>query len=144
MRLKAILLSSLCAISLPFTATAQETFEIPVDGNFFDANMRWNGATAGGYDAKMKLIVDREGYLALCGIGRVTNVQLSSAIRKGLRGGQLVVDGRPVLKNFSFFTRARKATEVTAGTATCKSSPVKPPQSADSIDIRYGDATFRN
>lgn len=142
--MKRSLFTAYAAVLLAFPAFGNDTFEIPVDGKFFDASMRWNNATAGGYDAKMKLVLDKRGNLALCGIGRMTNVQLAQAIRKGLRGGRLVVNGKTVIKGFTYFTKARKAAELTSGVATCKSSGVKPPRSADRIDISYGDATFRN
>ncbi len=142
-RIKFALVAAFVA-ALPVSVAAQDTFQIPVDAKFFDANMRWTGANAGGYDAKMKLIVNKQGHLSLCGIGRVTNIQLSSAIKSGVRGGRLFVDGKPVIKGFGFFTKAKNAADLKKGNATCKSSGVKPPRSGDDIDIRYGKATFRN
>ena len=131
-------------MATPTIGFGQAQFQTKVDGDFGDASMVWNGAMGKGYDARIKLILDKNGNLALCGIGRMTKIQLSNPINRSLRGGTLKVKGKTVIKDFRYFTKARRKAELTSGTATCRSSGVKPPSDLNAIDISYGEGSFRN
>ena len=136
--------AALLAASLLATpGSAQSIVSMPQDKDFFPANMRWNNATAKGYDASMALKVI-DGKLALCGVGIVTNIQLNQAIKNGLRGGTVKINGKTVLKDFSFFAKAKNLKSLGKTKANCKSAGVPVPKKSDDLKIRYGNATFRN
>lgn len=124
-------------------ASAQSISSIPQDDGFFPANMRWTGATAKGYDANIALKAVG-GNVALCGVGIVTNIQLNSAINSGLRGGRVKVNGKTILKDFSFFAKAPNIKSLDKVKANCKLTSVTAIRKSDKVSIRYGKATFRN
>ncbi|MEM6595206.1 MAG: hypothetical protein AAF672_10465 [Pseudomonadota bacterium] len=140
-----LLLSAVLALSIASPAVAQNkiTRTIPVDSEFNDVSMRWNNATAGGYEALSRLIVVN-GIVEMCGVGVSTNIQLTPAINKGLRGGTLKINGKTVVKNFSFFAKARSERALRKTPANCVSTGHPASQQIESIDFRYGNATFRN
>ncbi|WP_298359119.1 hypothetical protein [uncultured Litoreibacter sp.] len=140
--MKVILLATvLAAFSTP--SIAQSVISIPQDGDFNDANMRWNGATAKGYDGRIAL-KNQGGNLAICGVGIVTNIQVSSAIKKSLRNATVKLNGKTVFKDFSYFAKAKSAGALKSTNANCKSTGVPVTQLNDTLSIRYGSATFRN
>jgi hypothetical protein len=132
---------ALCAVSFP--VTAQSVFSIPQDGDFASANLRWSGAYANGYDANIAL-KNYDGRLVLCGVGVVTNIQLNQAVKTALRGGTIKINGRTVLKDFSFFAKASNAASLRGTHANCKSTGVAVPSSSDKLSMSYGKGTFRN
>ncbi|MCY4336750.1 MAG: hypothetical protein OXC60_19010 [Litoreibacter sp.] len=143
--MKKAVLCTVLALSLAGPALAQNkvTRQIPVDSEFNDVSMRWSGATPGGYKALSKLIVVN-GVLELCGVGVSTNIQLNQAIAKGLRGGKLKFDGKTVVKNFSFFAKARSERALRKTPANCVSTGHPASKPVEFVDFSYGDATFRN
>lgn len=128
-------------IALP--VSAQSVFSVPQDKDFKPANMRWTGATAKGYDAFIAA-KNIDGKLVLCGVGVVTNIQLNTAIARGLRGGTVKMNGKTVLKDFSFFAKAPSFGALRNTKANCKSTGAVIPRKIDSLQVRYGNATFRN
>lgn len=84
-----------------------------------------------------------EGQIALCGVGVVTNSQLNSAVRNALRGGVLRLDGKPTIKNFTYFAKARSVSALDKTKANCKLSGISARKRVD-VDIKLGDGTFRN
>lgn len=143
MKVKILMCAALLAASATLPASAQQITQIAQDKDFQDANMRWTGATAKGYDGRIAVKV-MGGNLVLCGVGVTTNIQLSSAITKGLRGGTVKLNGKTVLKDFSYFAKARNASDLKTAKANCKSTGVPVPKKIDSLQVRYGKATFRN
>jgi len=103
---------------------ADVTRKIPVDGDFQDVSMRWNGATPGGYDARVAL-KENGGF-----------------INNGLRGGRLKINNKTVLKNFRFFAKAKG--QVSNANANCVRTSHKSSVEIKSVDFKYGNATFRN
>lgn len=136
----AVAMALSCA-TLP--ANAQQVISVNQDASFKDASLRWNGANAGGYDARAAF-KNVNGKLALCGVGIVTNVQLSSTINNGLRGGTVKVNGKTVIKNFRFFAKAKRRSALEKTKANCKVSSAPFPKRSDKVDFRYGNLTFRN
>lgn len=136
---------ALAAVLLPcgFSAAAQSVFSIPQDEGFSPANLRWSGANAKGYDANIAL-KNIDGKLVLCGVGVVTNIQLNQAVGSALRGGTVKINGQTVLKNFSFFAKAKNAKALAGTPANCKSTGAAVPKQSDKLQINYGRGVFRN
>ncbi|WP_299190742.1 hypothetical protein [uncultured Litoreibacter sp.] len=129
--------------SSPALSQTKVSRSVTVDEDFQSANLRWNNATAGGYDALVALKGDR-GVIELCGVGVVTNIQLSSSIKNSLRGGTLKINGKTVVKDFSFFAKAKSARALKKANANCVSTGVKSSTKINDISLDYGDGTFRN
>jgi hypothetical protein len=128
--------------SASFAQNNKVTRTVAVDDNFMDGSVTWNGATAGGYEARIGLTVNN-GVFELCGVGAVTNIQLRSSVNSMLRGCKLNINGKVVLKNCSYFSKARSKNAVPKTPAICARTNMKA-QKIDLIDFQYGDGTFRN
>ncbi|MEM9582528.1 MAG: hypothetical protein AAGA08_05370 [Pseudomonadota bacterium] len=141
--MKRIFTAAACVAVLTTAAQAERVISVSQDGDFQPYNLRWNGAFAKGYDAQVAL-KNIGGKLAMCGVGVVTNIQLSSAVKSALRGGTVKVNGKTVIKDFSFFAKANSAGALKAAKANCKVTDVAVPKRTDKLDVRYGRAVFRN
>lgn len=128
------------AVGSPASAT-DVTRAIKVDSEFQNADITYNNAFAGGYEALIA-IKAHKGYLELCGVGKVTNAQANVPIRKALLNGRLKVNNKVVLKNFTYFARAKRSLKSTA--ANCARTSHKTSVKVNSIDFRYGSASFTN
>ena len=138
---------SVALFALAITSSAgfsqtQVTRSVSIDDSFQQANARWNNATAGGYDALIALKANK-GVFEFCGVGAVSNAQLATTIKGMLRGCRLTINGKVVLKNCSYFAKARSTSAVPKTKANCASTGMKVQQIKD-IDFRYGNMTFRN
>lgn len=142
-RLLALALITTLATPITASAQAKKVVQIPQDGDFGSYNLRWNGAIGGGYDAQVAL-KNFNGKLAFCGVGIVTNSQLNSAIKTGLRGGTIKINGKTILKDFSFFAKAKSKSALKKTPANCAVTSAPIPSRLDDLSIRYGKATFRN
>ncbi len=144
MKIRHVLPSLVAATLLTCQAAgaADKVVSIPVDSDFQSADMRWNNATAGGYDALVALKA-LDGQIALCGVGIVTNSQLNRAIRRALLGGVLKLNGKTVVKNFTYFAKARSVRALPKSKANCKLTGVNANKQVQ-IDFEYGDGTFVN
>jgi hypothetical protein len=133
-----------CFAAFASTAIAKDKIRsIPIDKDFQAADMRWSGATPGGYLGRIALKNNR-GILELCGVGAVTNIQLSNPIKTALKGGKLTLNGKVVLKDFSYFAKARNKKALKSAKANCRSTGAKVPKKINSLNIEYGRAVFRN
>jgi len=141
--LKRLALIAVTTLLMAAPVWAQGITQIAQDKDFQDANMRWTGATAKGYDGRIAL-KNQGGVLVLCGVGVVTNIQLNKAILAGLRGGTVRLNGKTVLKDFTFFAKAKDARSLRSATANCKSTGARIPRQIDDLKVLYGKATFRN
>lgn len=141
-----IRLFTICATAfamLSGVASAQSiSRQIPVDSSFADAEFSWQGMP-GGYEYRIKLI-DANGIIELCGVGVYTNAQLRQTVDRLLRGAQLKINGRTVIRGFRYFNRVNHPSQLNRAVANCKSTGVRVPRGEIDIDIDWPDGTFRN
>ena len=128
--------------ALPAMAQNKVSRSVPIDDSFNDADVRWTGATAGGYEAFIGL-KNNGGMFEFCGAGVVTNIQLRASVNSMLRGCKLQINGKTVLKNCQYFARARSSNALPKTPANCALTNMKA-QKIETIDFQYGDGTFRN
>jgi hypothetical protein len=123
-------------------AAGLETIQMPEQSNQFTLN--WVGAADKCY---MRWVVRVEdGTIYVCGNYATCGHSLRRATRKKMRDMKVLLDGRPILKNLTFFTEYRNKDLLVGSPAACRSTGVGAPRSGKhevSIDaggkILYGD-----
>ena len=117
--------------------------QIPVDDSFFPLELSHQGAIAGGWEALTDIIVVG-GKLEVCGVQVFTNAQTRSVISSGLRKTTIMMNGKPLIKNLSFFTKVRDKASLAKAPASCRATGIAAPNKIDSLDIKWGYMVFRN
>jgi hypothetical protein len=102
--------------------------QMPVDESFIPWGIRWSGAGAGRYEARLRL-VDIDGQIALCGVGWLSSGTYAKANRQSLRTKFVTYDGEEILRDFSFFARAGSEAALDGAMANCALTTM--PVSAD-------------
>lgn len=125
------------------SANAQNvTRHVQVTDEFAEGQFRWHGIP-GGYEYRINLIVV-EGVYELCGVGVFTNMMARPAATKKLRGAELVIDGRVVIRNFMYFNKVNRARQLNRALASCRSTGVRASRRNIDVDINWPDGSFRN
>lgn len=120
-------------------AQAQD-LQVKVDANFWEDELRWEWKGKG-YEFRW-YVFERGGQLTICGAGRFTDVSNKVQTQQLLRKGKLLLDGKPILTDLTFFTRIKHNADLSTATATCRDTGAKAgPDSEVSLDIS-GRARF--
>lgn len=89
-----------------------------VDGSYKTWEYRWRGENAGTYQARYKLF-ERNGSLVLCGAGHISGTVSRSENKSALRAAKVLLDGKEIMKDLSFFENTRRLRDLDIGSATC-------------------------
>lgn len=129
-------------ISLGSASAQGISRHIAVDDSFAEGELGWQGLP-GGYEYRVK-IIEVNGVLELCGVGAFTNMTARNAAVKMLRGAELKINGRTVLRNFFYFNKVNRASQLNRAMASCKSTGTRVPRGKIDIDVDWPDGSFRN
>ncbi|WP_284164437.1 hypothetical protein [Frigidibacter sp. SD6-1] len=112
------------ALAMAFASTAAAAdFAIPVDGDFWVDEVGWQ--TQGkGYEFRW-LVIEHDGQLAVCGAGKYVNVSNKTQTRDLMRKAKVTLDGKPILKDLTFFTQLKSNADLSAAKATCRDTGAK-------------------
>jgi hypothetical protein len=133
-------LFALCACAGPELGVTR-SFAV---GQTFDAFPEAPGdAKRQGFDIRSKVIAVN-GQLELCGAMIVTDHDNRLQFLRMLRGAQLVVDGRPVLRDLSYFnTRAKSFAPFTTDLANCRAIGMAIPTRPIKTELRIDAHLYR-
>lgn len=110
-------ISAIAAALISSSATAQSiTAPTPVDGDWFDYQIRWTEG-APSYSAKWMLFVNR-GQLVVCGSGAHRGGQTASN-NKILEDLALFVGDKPVVQDLTFFETVKTRKSIVGSNAAC-------------------------
>jgi hypothetical protein len=124
-------------------AQAQDQ-RIPVDKGFYPVALKMNGGFGKIYDYMVSIKV-YGGQLAVCGAGKFPDVTTAQFAKKVLRQTKVVMDGKTLIKDISYFNEVPLNADLTRSEAVCRLTGVKPPSGEDhDISIDYGGARFRD
>ncbi|MEM9434820.1 MAG: hypothetical protein AAGA12_12930 [Pseudomonadota bacterium] len=133
-----------CTLVFPTQLVAQEISRtVPIDDGFANADVSFTGGVAGGYEARWK-VIQVNGIIEVCGAGAFTNIQLRDGVKRGLKRGQIYMNGKVILEDLSFFADAKRASKLKATPANCRSTGVKVTPQSTNFSLRYGKMTVRN
>ncbi|MEZ5887266.1 MAG: hypothetical protein R3D56_10350 [Paracoccaceae bacterium] len=115
-------LGAVAALAFASTASASD-FAIPVDGDFWVDDVTWP-SQGKGYEFRW-LVILHDGQLAVCGAGKYVNVSNKSQTRDLMRKATVSLDGKPILKDLTFFTQLKSNADLASAKATCRDTGAK-------------------
>lgn len=114
-----------------------------VTEDFGEGEIVWSDGIGKGYVYRVR-IVDAKGTLALCGAGAFTDPSSRMQSRQALQRARLMLNGKPILKDLTFFTRVKRERDIMGATATCKLTSAKTPKSGKAeFGIDFGRKGYR-
>lgn len=124
-------------------ATAQAAdFALKVDEKFNEDWIEWDGGIGRAYDFRWDARL-KDGQVAICGAGQFLDVTSRSATLDLLRKASVVMDGRVILKDLSFFARYKKGDQLSGATANCRNTGAKPANGDSGVELQIrGRARF--
>lgn len=134
-------LGAVAALAFASTASASD-FAIPVDGDFNEDGIEWNGGLGKAYEFRWDAVLS-DGAVAICGAGKFLDATTRQATVGLLRKAKVILDGKVVMKDLSYFAKYPKSQDLGKVKATCRSTGAKPAgkNSAVELDIS-GRARF--
>ncbi len=135
---------AIACLHLTFSAAhaAETPSTMPVTPDFTQHDISWNGGMGKGYVFRTR-IFDINGVLALCGAGAYVNSTNRLETKKVLKQTTLKMNGKVILKDFTFFTVVDAVPSLAAAKANCRSTGVATPKAEVKFDIDYGFAHAR-
>jgi hypothetical protein len=116
--------------------------KIPVTEEFSDFGWEWHGG--GRYVGKIFLTEKNGGY-ALCGAGYSSGGIDYNFTLQSLQSKVLLLNNKPVLNSFSFFTNVRTKKRLMGGQAKCKMTSIKGKlKKSDKLDVSSTKTKFWN
>lgn len=123
-------------------AASAENFSVPIDKDFTEETITVNGVGPA-YEFVWDLR-NFDGKVAVCGAGRYVDVSYQSALRQKLRGAVLELNGKPALRDLTFFTKVKPGADLKAGKATCRVSSMAVPKGEISVSVTYPGGFLRD
>lgn len=139
--MKRILLAFTAAVAA--TAAYCEDFSIPVDSDFQDSDITWQGDAAGkGYLFVWDIRVGDD-YVYLCGAGKFTDPSTQQITRQVLRKSFVEYNGKKVLKDISFFAKVPFNADLRSAKATCRATTVPANAANGDFTLKTAGGSFR-
>lgn len=127
----AVVIGALCSAA---PAIAAGNFYIPVDERFGTGKIDLPGYGKG-YIYRM-IVIDHEGTLAVCGAGYFADASSAVGMRRLMRKTAVLVNGRTLIRDLSFFTQVKSEAALNGASAACVTTGFPTPRSDDvEIDV---------
>ena len=118
--------------------------EVPVDRYFLFDDLTVEGGVGKVYSYALAIIVidDR---VALCGVGKLVRPGGASLVPNYLRGSSLLLNGKTILEDFSFWARVPASTDLRKAKATCRltATPAPAPRTRPEFEFRVPSISYR-
>ncbi|HQY43901.1 MAG TPA: hypothetical protein PK450_06940 [Paracoccaceae bacterium] len=125
------LVLGICVAGVP---AAAKDYKLPVDSQFHEDWVEWDGGLGKAYlfrwDARLI-----DGEVALCGAGQFLDATTRSATIDLLRKARVLLDGKVILKDLTYFAKYPKSQDLGKVEATCRSTGAKPAGKTGSVEI---------
>ena len=103
--------------------------QVEVTGAFKETGLTWLGRPQPGYVLKWKSKVF-DGVIHVCGAVAYGDIQMRSQSASVLRKAFIVYEGKKVMRNMTYFKRAKSIRRLSGATANCASTGIKVPRGA--------------
>ncbi|MEM9212020.1 MAG: hypothetical protein AAGA63_11095 [Pseudomonadota bacterium] len=114
-----IVVASILIASPAFADRGKAAGTMPVDDRFQEEVwLSWESGQAV-YTALTR-IIDIDGQLGFCGVGHMNNASFNTINRQGMRAFVMKVDGKVVIKGFSFFKNVSRKSALYTSEANCR------------------------
>ncbi len=139
--MRIFVLAALVALSGVGAAGAAD-FTTKVTKDFWDDSVSWTGGIGKAYEFKWS-VMDNKGQLIICGVGKFLDPTSRTQTRDLLRKATVSINGKPVMKDVSFFATVKKSVDLAASQATCRSMGMATPRGEYDIGLDVsGSARF--
>lgn len=123
-------------------AYAQQT--VPVTNDFFPGGITWSNGQ-GGYLVRFTVFPDAKGTMVLCGASAIDGHSTASLSRRAAKTLRFFLNDKPVLKDVSWFTRAKSKNALIGTPAACRSTGVAYPRGqGNSVSVHSTQRNFRD
>ncbi len=116
----------ICGLAGGAIAKPKVVRKVKVTKDFIADEVKPNGE-AKGYKFRMNMVV-RNGIIEVCGVGIHTEARLREPIRQLMRGMALSMNGKVILRDFTFFAKAKSVRGLDSAVANCASTGAKLPK----------------
>lgn len=140
--MKKFFLSSMVAMAMSVATAHAADFKVPVDGKFNEDWIEWSSGMGKAYvfrwDARLI-----EGEVVLCGAGQFLDPTTHSPTVGLLRKARVLLDGKVILKDLTYFAKYPKSQDLGKVEAICRSTGAKPGGKNSSVELEIsGRARF--
>lgn len=128
-----------CCLAAAFAVSAAQANDstAKVDKNFWDGEVVWDGGYGKAYDFRW-YVFQQDGVYILCGAGQFLDVTTRSNTVDLLRKGKLLLNGKTILTDLTFFTKLKQGQPFAGASAACRSTGAKPRGSNDEVSLEIG------
>ncbi|MCV2863682.1 hypothetical protein [Defluviimonas sp. WL0075] len=103
-----------------------EDFTVKIDSGFVADELRWK--TQGRSYKFLWGLTYVDGRIAVCGVGQFVNPSLRQQTLRQMKRGKVVLDGKAILKDITFFTTIPEGKPLNRAKATCRLTKTKKPK----------------
>ncbi len=137
-----LIAASAIAMLTAVPARAGTDFQVKVDADFWEDWIEWDGGLGRAYDFRW-LVIEQGGKLAVCGVGYFNDPTTRNQSKDLMRKAKVLIDGKSILTDISFFATVKKGADLTKATATCRMTRADEPRAAYKIRLAMdGRARF--
>lgn len=128
----------LSAVLLNSTAAyAASDFSEPVTKDFWEDNITWNGGLGNAYDFRW-YVIGYKGKIAVCGVGHFNDPVTRMQSKELMRRAEVLIDGKRVLTDITFFATVKKGADLSKATANCRETGAAEPDRKYNIGLKMG------
>lgn len=132
--MKELFLGCCLALAFAFSGAQAKDTSVVVDNDFWEGDVTWDGGYGRAYDFRW-YVFEQGGLYVLCGAGQFLDATTRSNTVDLLRKGKLLLNGKPILTDLTFFSRLKKSQPLVGASATCRSTGTKPRGSSDEVSL---------
>lgn len=132
--MKELFLGCCLALAFAFSGAQAKDTSVVVDNDFWEGDVTWDGGYGRAYDFRW-YVFEQGGLYVLCGAGQFLDATTRSNTVDLLRKGKLLLNGKPILTDLTFFSRLKKGQPLVGASATCRSTGTKPRGSSDEVSL---------
>ena len=141
MQIRAIT-AALALLCSTMPAIAAADFQIPVDERFGGGTIDFSGYGKG-YVYRM-MLTDHEGQIAVCGAGYFPDASSAIGVRRLMRRAEVLLNGRKVVRDLSFFSQVRSEAALEGAPANCTLTGFPTPTSGNvEVDVNFPSGFVR-
>jgi hypothetical protein len=123
-------------------AIAGSDFQLPVDERFGGGTIDFPGYGKG-YVYRM-MLTDRGGQIAVCGAGYFPDASNAIGVRRLMRKAEVLLNGRKVVRDLSFFSQVRSEAALEGAPANCTQTGFPTPKSGNvEVDVNFPSGFVR-
>ena len=135
--MKKFFMPSIVAMVMSVASAQAGDFTVKVDGDFWEDDISWTGGLGKAYDFRW-LVIGHKGRIAVCGVGHFNDPVTRMQSRELMRKAEVLIDGKSVLRDITFFATVKKGADLSKATANCRETGAAEPDRQYKIRLKMG------